>query len=186
MVSRSPARCCSLVSLRRLRFSRRLNRWWCLRRCRLNRGFGLRFGAAGSVGTSCFGLFLLPGGLPRRFGSGARRVRSAPSFLIIRGQDITQTTKTTREAGRRCRPGRSGGSACASGCFRAPEGHEVLVSTMVPTPLFSVILERMSSQVAQRSAGVGQLGAAQVDLVVQTQKPAARRRRSLGPACGPR
>ena len=32
-------------------------------------GFGLRFGAAGSVGTSCFGLFLLPGGLPRRFGS---------------------------------------------------------------------------------------------------------------------
>ena len=42
------------------------------------------------------------------------------------------------------------------------------VSTMVPTPLFSVILERMSSpMVAQHSAGVGQLGAAQVDLVVR-------------------
>ena len=43
------------------------------------------------------------------------------------------------------------------------------VSTMVPTPLFSVILERMSlpSQVAQHTAGVGQLGAAQVDLVVR-------------------
>ena len=37
------------------------------------------------------------------------------------------------------------------------------VSTMVPTPLFSVILDRMSSQ---HAAGVGQLGAAQVDLVV--------------------
>ena len=38
------------------------------------------------------------------------------------------------------------------------------VSTMVPTPLFSMILE---SQVSQHSAGVGQLGAAQVDLVVR-------------------
>ena len=37
------------------------------------------------------------------------------------------------------------------------------VSTMVPTPLFSVILD---SQIAQHAAGVGQLGAAQVDLVV--------------------
>ena len=38
---------------------------------------------------------------------------------------------------------------------------------MVPTPLFSVILERMSfPQIAQHAAGVGQLGAAQVDLVV--------------------
>ena len=55
---------------------------------------------------------------------------------------------------------------------------------MVPTPLFSVILERMSSpSVPQRSAGVGQLGAAQVDLVVR-RKPAARRRQSSGPACG--
>ena len=34
---------------------------------------------------------------------------------------------------------------------------------MVPTPLFSVIV----AQVAQHSAGVGQLGAAQVDLVVR-------------------
>ena len=40
-------------------------------------------------------------------------VRSAP--FIIRGQDKTRTTKTTREAGQRCRPGRSAGSACASG-----------------------------------------------------------------------
>ena len=50
-------------------------RWWCLRRCAstgvVSTGFGLRFGAAGSVGTSCLGLFLLPRGLPRRFGSGA-------------------------------------------------------------------------------------------------------------------
>ena len=38
---------------------------------------------------------------------------------------------------------------------------------MVPTPLFSVILERIVAQVAQHSAGVGQLGAAQVDLVVR-------------------
>ena len=65
--------------------------------------------------------------------------------LIIRGQDITRTTKTTREAGRRCRPGRSGGSACASGYL----GEDVV------------------AQVAQHSAGVGQLGAAQVDLVVR-------------------
>ena len=41
------------------------------------------------------------------------------------------------------------------------------VSTMVPTPLFSVILESVVAQVAQHSAGVGQLGAAQVDLVVR-------------------
>ena len=46
----------------------------------------------------------------------------------------------------------------------APNGHEVPVITMVPTPLFSVILDRMSSP--QHAAGVGQLGAAQVDLVV--------------------
>ena len=39
-------------------------------------GFGLCFGAAGSVGTSCVGLFLLPGGLPRRFGSGASSAAS--------------------------------------------------------------------------------------------------------------
>ena len=38
------------------------------------------------------------------------------------------------------------------------------VSTMVPTPLFSG--EDVVAQVAQHSAGVGQLGAAQVDLVV--------------------
>ena len=37
---------------------------------------------------------------------------------------------------------------------------------MVPTPLFNVILERMSSP-RLHSAGVGQLGAAQVDLVVR-------------------
>ena len=38
------------------------------------------------------------------------------------------------------------------------------VSTMVPTPLFSVILQKdVVAQVVQHSAGVGQLGAAQVD-----------------------
>ena len=37
---------------------------------------------------------------------------------------------------------------------------------MVPTLLFSVILEDVVAQVAQHSAGVGQLGTAQVDLVV--------------------
>ena len=42
------------------------------------------------------------------------------------------------------------------------------VSTMVPTPLFSVILERMSSpRLPSTLSGVGQLGAAQVDLVVR-------------------
>ena len=40
------------------------------------------------------------------------------------------------------------------------------VSTMVPTPLFSDLGEDVVAQVAQHSAGVGQLGAAQVDLVV--------------------
>ena len=33
--------------------------------------------ALGLVGTSCFGLFLLPGGLPRRFGSGAALLTEA-------------------------------------------------------------------------------------------------------------
>ena len=43
------------------------------------------------------------------------------------------------------------------------------VSTMVPTPLFSVIFgeDVVAAQVAQHSAGVGQLGTAQVDLVVR-------------------
>ena len=44
-----------------------------------------------------------------------RRLLFGWLHLIIRGQDVTRRTKTTREAGRRCRPGRSGGSACASG-----------------------------------------------------------------------
>ena len=135
-------------------------------------GFGLRFGAAGSVGTSCFGLFLLPGGLPRRFGSvvplvplaplaplappAPCRVRSAPSFLIIRGQDITRTTKTTR---RTTLPSRSvrRKRMClrVTGPLRAMKCSSLEpVSTMVPTPLFSVILERMSSPwPAGRSAG---------------------------------
>ena len=98
-------------------------------------GFGLRFGAAGSVGTSCLGLFLLPRGPapPFRFRRRSvwcsvwrsvhllrlrllrRRLLFGRLHLIIRGQDITRRTKTTHEAGRRCRPGRSGGSACASG-----------------------------------------------------------------------
>ena len=92
--------------------------WWCLRRrlkWRLWLALWLRF-------------VLAPRGLLRRFGSGAacgaactscllrlRRLVFGRLHLIICGQDITRTTKTTREAGRRCRPGRSGGSACASG-----------------------------------------------------------------------
>ena len=128
-------------------------------------GFGLRFGAAGSVGTSCLGLFLLPGGLPRRFGAGAASCAACGAawhsvHLLLYVVKITRTTKTTREAGRRCRPGRSGGSACASGvtgplrAMKCPSSGPV--STMVPTPLF-----------IQHSAGVGQLGAAQVDLVAR-------------------
>ena len=75
------------------------------------------------------------------------RVRSAPSFLIIRGQDITRTTKTTREAGQRCRPGRLHNGTHSA--LQRDLGEDVV------------------AQVAQRSAGVGQLGAAQVDLVVR-------------------
>ena len=41
------------------------------------------------------------------------------------------------------------------------------VSTMVPTPLQRDLGQGVVTQVAQRSAGVGQLGAAQVDLVVR-------------------
>ena len=122
---------------------RRLNRWWCLRRwwclnrCRLNRLWLalwssrlsrhvlLRFVFARrgpappfrfrrrsvwcSVWRSVHLLRLLRLRLLRR------RLLFGRLHLIIRGQDITRTTKTTREAGRRCRPGRSGGSACASG-----------------------------------------------------------------------
>ena len=54
--------------------SRCLNRRWCLRRRRLKRGrlwLALWSSRLSILGTSCFGLFLLPGGLPRRFGSGA-------------------------------------------------------------------------------------------------------------------
>ena len=61
----------------------------------------------------------------------------------------------------------------------------------VPTPLFSVILERMSSPrlptlcwrwPAERSAGRPRCAPSSGRI----RKPAARRRRSLGPACGPR
>ena len=45
--------------------------------------------------------------------------------LIIRGQDITRTTKTTRKAGRRCRPGQA--EAHVPQGNRAPEGHEAPV-----------------------------------------------------------
>ena len=54
------------------------------------------------------------------------RVRSAPSFLNIRGQDLGRTTRTTLEAGRRCRPGRSAGSACASGARHGPGAYALL------------------------------------------------------------
>ena len=102
----------------------------------------MRFGAAGLVGTFCFGLFLLPGGLPRRFGSGAAGARVAQRallrllhllrlllfgrlHLIIRGQDITRTTKTTREADVAVQVGQA--EAHVPQGNRAPEGHEVRV-----------------------------------------------------------
>ena len=77
-------------------------------------GFGLRFGAAGSAGASCFGLFLLPGGLPAPVPPAQRAVPPAQRAVLQRdlGQDVV-------------------------------------------------------TQVAQHSAGVGQVGAVQVYLVVR-------------------
>ena len=77
---------------------------------------------------------------------------------------------------------------------RAPEGHGVpVVRARLHNGTHSALQrdlgEDVVAQVAQHSAGVGQLGAAQVDLcaIIRTNsKPAARRRRSSGPACGPR
>ena len=127
-----------------LRRLNRCLRWWCLRRClnrcRLNRLWlalwssrlsrhvllrfvfaprgpapPFRFRCRRSVRRSVWrSVHLLRLRLLRLL-----RLRRPVVFgrlhLIIRGQDITRTTKTTREAGRRCRPGLSGGSACASG-----------------------------------------------------------------------
>ena len=126
--------------LRRLRFSRCLSRWWCLNRClnrcRLNR-LWLALWSSRLSRHVLLSFVFAPGACPavsvpvppaQRVAqraplaplappplAPAPLVRSAPSFLIICGQDTTRRTKTTREAGRRCRPGRSGGSACASG-----------------------------------------------------------------------
>ena len=76
---------------------------------------------------------------------------------------------------------------------RAPEGHEVpVVRARLHNGTHSALQrdlgQNVVAQVAQHSAGVGQLGAAQVDLVVRhhPDESAARRRRSSGPACGPR
>ena len=120
--SRCLSRCLSRRLRRRLRW--RLNRLWlALWGSRLSRHVLLRFVLAPrgpappfrfrrsvwhSVRRSVLRSVLRSAPL-------APLVRLAPSFLIIRGQDITRRTKTTREAGRRCRPGLSGGSACASG-----------------------------------------------------------------------
>ena len=51
--------------------------------------------------------------------------RSTPSFLITHGLDIGRTTKTTREAGRRCQVGQA--EAHVPQGNRANEGHEVPV-----------------------------------------------------------
>ena len=130
-------------------------------------GFGLRFGAAGSVGTSCFGLFLLPGGLPRRFGSGAAFCAasgaacgaacgaSCASCASVRSAPFNYTWSrynTNDKDNPRSRTTLPSRSVRRKMCLRVTGPLRAMkcpssepVSTMVPTPLFSVILERMSS-----------------------------------------
>ena len=206
----SPACAGRSCKLRRLR--------WCLSRCLcrcLSRrlcwcrpsggGFGLRFGAAGSVGTSCFGLFLLPGGLPRRFGSagaascaasGAASCASCASGASCSIGSIyytwsryntndkddprSRTTLPSRSVSRKRMCLRVTGPLRAMKC---PSSEPV--STMVPTPLFNVILERMSSPRLPWPAGRS-AGTRCAPSCGRTQRPAARRKRSSGPACGPR
>ena len=126
---------CELRRLNRWCLSRRLrrclNRCWCLRRRRLKRGrLWLALWSSRLSRHVLLRFDLAPRGPAPPFRLRCRRsvrllrllrlrlLRRRLLFgwlhLIIRGQDITRTTKTTREAGRRCRPGRSGGSACAS------------------------------------------------------------------------
>ena len=112
-------------------------------------GFGLRFGAAGSVGTSCFGLFLLPGGLPRRFGTGASGA-AIGSILFNYTWSRYNTNDKDDPRSRTTLPSRliSRKRIClrVTGPLRAMKCPlSEPVSKMVPTPLFSVILERMSS-----------------------------------------
>ena len=76
----------------------------------------------------------------------------------------------------------------------APNGHEVPVIGAGLHDGAHAALQRylgqdVVPQIAQHAAGVGQLGAAQVDLVVchhphEFRRPAARQRRSSGRACG--
>ena len=170
------ARCCSLGAsgsaggcLSRC-LSRCLNRCWCLRRRRLKRGRLWLALWSGSVGTSCFGLFLLPGGLPRRFGSGAASCAAcgasgasgascascasgALSCLVgsilfnytwsryntnDKDDPRSRTTLPSRSVRRKRMCLRVTGPLRAMKC---PSSEPV--STMVPTPLFSVILERI-------------------------------------------
>ena len=109
------------------------------------------------VGISSLSLLLLAPPAPL--------VRSAP--FIIRGQD----TKHERQR----RPARPDDVAIQVGQpeahvpqgIRAPEGHEVpIVEARLHAALQRDLGEDVVAQVAQHSAGVGQLGAAQVDLVV--------------------
>ena len=78
---------------------------------------------------------------------------------FIRDQDPGQTTTTTREARRRCRPGRSAGSARG---LRVKSSEPRSARRRSPSPRRDL---GEDAQVAQHAAG--QLRAAQVDLVVR-------------------
>ena len=160
------------------------------------------------VGTSCLGLFLLSDTCPavsvplppaqRGVVCGAactscascllrRRLLFGRLHLIVRGQDITRRTKTTRKA---VQVGQAEAHVPQSN--RAPEGHEVPVRARLHNGTHSALQRDLGRRPgcpalcwrwpAGRSAGRPRCAPSSS----RTQKPAARRRQSSGPACGPR
>ena len=163
-------------------------------------GFGLRFGAAGSVGTSCFGLFLLPGGLPRRFGSGAPAqrvaqplapplaplappplVRSVPfNYTWSRYNTNDRTTLPSRSVRRKRMCLRVTGPLRAMKCPSSkPRRSSALSWTGCRPPDCPARGWRWP---AGRSAGRPRCAPSSGRI----RRSAARRRRSSGTACGPR
>ena len=127
-------------------------RWWCLRRCRLNRRLWLALWGSRLSRHVLLRFVLAARGPPPSFrlraASGAAcsplapLVRSAPSFSIIRGQDITRTTKTIREA---VQSGRKGDGALRAIKCPSLEPVSTMVRRSSVLPALCAITQRPAS-----------------------------------------